>query len=207
MTTIKYVEEPPKPKCFDRLHELSEAEWDVLSTLRWREDDPAIPNEVRVSLTQRDLILGDSLTPEGRLAAEWIHEFTNPWRDGEGKIYQSCAVVASDGKGNDVLLHACGPAIDWHLDEIGRSCSDLDLAAPGPGVWVWIGSMGSYRVSTIDYGDDWDFEATGEWREPTAEEWESIKDDECPWTKETLPRWGSERGEQLTLDQLLRRSR
>jgi hypothetical protein len=189
VTQIRHLEEPPKPKCFDRLHELSEAEWDVLSVLRWREDAPSIPDDVRVSLTQLDLIFGDSLTPEGRLAAEWVYEFADPWREDDGKSYKSCAVVASDGKGNDVLLHAFGPAIDWHVDEIGNSCDDLCLTVPEPGVWVWVGSMGAVRVSSIDYGEDWDFEATGEWRAPTAEEWEFIKAGECPWTKETLPRW------------------
>jgi hypothetical protein len=189
VTTIHHLEEPLKPQCFDHLHELSETEWDVISVLRWRETEPHIPDDVRVSLAQRGLILGDSLTPEGRLAADWIDEFTTPWREGDGKIYKSCAVVASDGKGNDVLLHACGPAIDWHVDEIGNSCDDLCLTTPEPGVWIWVGSMGAVRVSSIDYGEDWDFEATGEWRAPTTEEWEFIKAGECPWDKETLPKW------------------
>lgn len=198
MTSFNHLEEPPKPACFDHLAELSEAAWGALSILRWLEKPHLISDEVRNALTKFDLIDGNSLTPEGRLAAEWAHEFTELWSHGDGKIYMSCAVVASDGKGNDVLLYSCGPAIDWHVDQIGRSCSDLGLEAPSPGVWVWEGSMGTVRVASTDWGEDWDHEAVGDWREPTAEEWESIKEEECPWTRETLPRW-SPPPEQTTL--------
>jgi hypothetical protein len=112
-----------------------------------------------------------------------------PWDD--SRTIMSCAVVASDGRGNGVLLHHLGPAIDWAIDEIGRDLGDLGLSDSPAGVWVWTGTMGSVRVTSIDYGEDWDWEVTGDWREPTAEEWETIKDEDCPWTPEMLPRRGA----------------
>jgi hypothetical protein len=116
----------------------------------------------------------------------------SPWDyERDGKIWKSCAVVATDGKGNDVLLHAFGPAIDWHVDQYGYSCDAVCLTGHGePGVWVFEGTVGSYCYDTMD-GREWDLEARGTWREPTSEEWDHIKEGECPWTRETLPRWST----------------
>ena len=115
----------------------------------------------------------------------------DPWTHEERHTILSCAVVASDGHGNCLLLSHLGPAIDWHVDQYGRDLGDLGLNDAPAGVWVWSGNMGAVRVSSIDY-EDWDLEVTGEWREPTPEEWEAIKADDCPWTPETLPRRGAD---------------
>lgn len=106
----------------------------------------------------------------------------------DGRKYKSCAVVASDGNGRDVLLEACGPAIDWHIDQVGDSAEELGLAAPEAGLWVWEGNMGSVPIET-PMGTDWDHEVRGVWRPLTDEEWDSVQIGECPWTKETLPPW------------------
>lgn len=105
----------------------------------------------------------------------------------DGKTYQSCAVVASDGHGHDLVLFALGPAIDWHIEQYGWSCDDLGLGHDEAGIWVWEGSMGSVRHETLE-GTDYDHEVWGEYRRPTETEWRAIMDNECPWTKETLPR-------------------
>lgn len=107
----------------------------------------------------------------------------------DGKVYKSCAVLAFDDAGNGVLLHACGPAIDWHIEQYSSCCEELDLLHPDeePGIWVWEGTMGSVLSRTFE-GDEWVFEARGEWRQPTDEEWEAIKANRCPWDKSNLPR-------------------
>ena len=106
----------------------------------------------------------------------------------DGRVYMSCAVIASDGQGHDVLLFALGPAIDWHVEQYGYACDELGLGSDESGIWVWEGTMGSVRCETLD-GTDWDFEVSGDLRTPTDEEWKHIRANECPWTKETLPRW------------------
>lgn len=199
---------PEKPKCYDRLHELRDVEWDALHSLRLQEVPPPIPEEVMASLQRRDLVLDGELTHEGRLAAAFWEEFRLEQWDysKDGRTWKSAAVVASDGNGNDVLLHAMGPAIDWHIDQFSTSCDELGLSCPEPGVWVWVGTMGSVRCETMD-GVDYDHEVTGDWRAPTDEEWEFIKGDECPWDKDTLPRWNDGEGPRRarrTLDDLLR---
>lgn len=110
------------------------------------------------------------------------------WSDQECRDYLSAAVIAVGPDGDSVLLHNFGPAIDWHTGEFSHSTEELGLdGMEEPGIWVWVGDMGSERHETID-GVDYDHVVIGEWREPTDEEWEAIRAGECPWTKETLPK-------------------
>lgn len=141
------------------------------------------------SLQDKGMLEGEQITEKGREASSYWQP--KPFWDysEDGKVWKSCAVIASDGEGNDVLLQAMGPAIDWHIEQYGTDCADLGLGGPEPGIWVWEGTMGAVRIQSIVYGEDWDHEATGDYRRPTKEEWEAIKQEECPWNKDTLPKW------------------
>jgi hypothetical protein len=179
----------PMPALPESLKELKQKHWEVLNTLYYK-SRPYVPDErLRADLERHGLLDGTRLTVLGEQAHDQLHTFLEWDYMKDGAVWMSCAVVASDGKNNDVLLQAYGPAIDWHLGELGDDCETLGLEAPEPGIWVWTGTMGSVRIQSIDYGEDWDHEVAGDWREPTEEEWEHIKADECPWTKENLPRW------------------
>lgn len=170
---------------------LSEDEWDALTRIRSREAVLVLDPGILSSLEEKGFIKGEQTTELGREAARcWFP--TGPWDYSEdGRVWMSCAVVASDGNYNDVLLHAFGPAIDWHIDQVGTDCEDLGLHADEAGVWVWEGSMGSRKVTCYEstFGYDYEYEVDGTWRQPTAEEWKAIKQEECPWDKDNLPKW------------------
>lgn len=184
------IKEPDKPACYDRLGELTSEDWDAIVHLTAYERHPPVPTESRRRLNELGLMDGDELTDDGRKAYAWCLDFQQEWDyEKDGTIYKSCAVVATDGKGNDVLLHCYGPAFDWHVEQYGHTCDALCLDGyTEPGVWVFEGTLGSVRHETLD-GTEWDLESEGDWRAPTDEEWVLIKDGECPWDKETLPRW------------------
>lgn len=189
--TFTTITEPEKPKCYDQLRDLSSEDWQTLHMLQIHETEPTVSAPSVDRLREMGLLTSDlRLTDEGRLAFQYQHDFLCPWDySKDGKVWKSCAVIASDGKGNDILLHAFGPAIDWHIDQYGTDLEELGLGADDPGIWVWEGSMGAVRCYTPDYGEEWDHEANGDLREPTEEEWEHIKQEECPWDKDNLPRW------------------
>ena len=194
MVNWTMLEEPDKPECYDRLRELSPEAWSGLTRLQLVASEPVIPEPVKDQLETMGLMKDGRITPEGTLAYGCRMEFVGEQWDysKDGKVWMSCAVIATDGDGNDVLLHAFGPAIDWHIDQFGDDPVDLGLDGyTEPGVWVWVGSMGAVRCYSLDYGEEWDHEVTGDWRAPTEEEWEMIKQDECPWDRENLPRWPS----------------
>jgi len=181
----------PEPELPASLKELDQEHWEVLNCLYYR-NLPYEPEEkIRADLERHGLLEGTTLTELGEIAHSRMGRFLAPWDyTKDGKTWMSCAVVATDGNGNGVLLHAFGPAIDWHIDQSGTDLVDLGLDwCPSPGVWVWEGTMGTVRRQSIEYGEDWDFEVTGDWRAPTLEEWDRIKENECPWDKDNLPRW------------------
>lgn len=192
--TFEYVTQTPKPKCYDELSRLEDEDWASLMLLLAHETEPKLDEESKKRLRALDLLTEEGkLTEDGWLAIHYQQDFTAPWDyTKDGKVWKSCAVVAGDGNENDVLLHACGPAIDWHIEQYGADCKELGLGVPGPGVWVWEGSMGAVRIDSIEYGTDWDHEVNGDWRQPTQEEWDKIKENECPWTKENLPKWADD---------------
>lgn len=187
---MEFLTLKPRPELPESLKELGQEHWEVLNTLYYKNRSYEPDEGLRADLERHGLLAGTQLTKLGEQAHDQLHTFLEEWDyTKDGAVWMSCAVVASDGKGNDVLLHAYGPAIDWHLEQIGNDCDDLGLCAPEPGIWVWTGTMGSVRIQSIDYGEDWDHEVTGDWREPTEAEWEHIKQEECPWDKDNLPRW------------------
>lgn len=186
---LTYVVSEPEDPAF--LEELGQEHWTVLNELYHRTRPYEPEEKARADLERLGLLEGTRLTELGETAHSRMHRYLGPWNySKDGKVWMSCAVVATDGNGNGVLLHAFGPAIDWHIDQVGTDLVDLGLDwCPSPGVWVWEGSMGAVRMQSAEYGEDWDFEVTGEWREPTLEEWDHIKENECPWDKDNLPRW------------------
>lgn len=200
------ITEPERPECYDELKDLTEADWQTLTALQVHETEPTVSASSADKLREMGLLTKElRLTEQGRLAYRFQHDFAVPWDyENDGSIWKSCAVVATDGKGNDVLLHAFGPAFDWHIEQYGHTCDAICLDGyTEPGVWVFEGSCGSVPHETMD-GTEYDLESHGEWREPTEEEWEMIRQDECPWDKETLPRWPERKDQEASLDDLLR---
>jgi len=178
----------PMPTSHD--YGLTQEEADALHQIYVQEIGHKIDETVLKSLQDKGMLEGMKTTEKGREASSYWQP--KPFWDysEDGKVWKSCAVIASDGDGNDVLLHAMGPAIDWHIDQYGTNCEELGLSGyTEPGIWVFEGTMGAVRLVSIDYGEDWDLEVSGDWREPTPEEWESIKSGDCPWDKDNLPRW------------------
>jgi len=190
MVDFTTITEPEKPACYDRLQGLTSEAWGALHQLHMVESEPVIIESAKDELEELGLMKNGRITEEGKLAHDCHQDFLDPWDyETDGRIWKSCAVVATDGNGNDILLHAFGPAFDWHLGQYGFTCDAICLDGhTEPGVWVFEGSCGSVRHETMD-GTEWDLEASGDWREPTEEEWDLIKENECPWDKETLPRW------------------
>lgn len=180
----------PLPGFFSKV---TATQWRALSTLHRNTHPTAVEKEVFDSLVEYFLVGEDGeLTELGIQAWENAHRYACPWDySKDGTVWKSCAVIATDGEGNDVLLHACGPAIDYHIDQLGHDLEMLGLSGdePGPGIWVWEGTMGAVRYDSPEVGVEYEHEARGDWRAPTAEEWEGIKQELCPWDKETLPRW------------------
>lgn len=197
MANFTTITGPERPECYDRLSQLSPEAWGALRQLYYVDHEPTIIEPVVAELEAMGLMREGRITEEGRLAYGCQLDFPGEGWDysKDGKTWMSCAVIATDGNGNDVLLHAFGPAIDWHIDQVGDDPVDLGLDGhPEAGVWVWEGSMGAVRCFSLDYGEDWDHEATGDFRAPTEEEWARIKEGECPWDRENLPKWPSAHG-------------
>ena len=172
------------------------------------ESEPDIIAPVWEELRTLGLVEGQRLTDEGRRAYEHHIDFVGGrWSEEDFKVFKSCAVIATDGKGNDVLLHVCGPSFDWQINEEGHTCEALCLDGhTEPGVWVFEGTMVTVTHET-EYGPEYDVEPQGDWREPTEDEWEMIKQDECPWDREHLPRWPERKDETVSFGDLLTRLR
>jgi hypothetical protein len=185
------ITEPEKPECYDRLRELTPEAWSGLTQLQLVASEPLIIEAAKDQLETMGLMKDGRITQEGRLAYSCHMEFVGEQWDYEndGKTWMSCAVIATDGNGHDVLLHAFGPAFDWHIEQYGHTCEAICLDGyTEPGVWVFVGSCGSVPYHTYD-GLEYDLESTGDFRAPTEEEWDLIKEDECPWDRENLPKW------------------
>lgn len=131
---------------------------------------------------------------EAEKVAWSIFEVTSPageWTNEDGKELLSMALIAVGSQGEDyVILAYCGPAIDWHAGEYG--VQDLLHDAAGrpeePGLWVWVGTMGSVRHDTPD-GQEWDLVTeTVRWRRPTDREAFAGAAGERVWDRDTLER-------------------
>lgn len=167
---------------------LSKDEWGALVELRFRKQHSL---DVLASLEEKGFLQNGEVTELGHEAL-YCDPSLGVWDYAEdGKIWMSCAMVVSDGVHNHALLHAYGPAIDFHIEQAGFDAKTLELYAPEAGVWVWEGAMGSKRIESYDstFGYEYEYEVSGTWRRPTAEEWASIQEGACPWDRETLPKW------------------
>ncbi len=84
-----------------------------------------------------------------------------------------------------VMAMACdGEANEEEIDHLSEFIEELAAFGkePNQGLWVWEGKMWGVQDNTPD-SLDWDTKTEGEWREPTAEEWEKIQEQEDPWPK------------------------
>lgn len=93
----------------------------------------------------------------------------------------SLAVVASDGSGHGCVLWTAGPHISSLLRDAGVSdLADLGLDDAPEGISVWEGVVRGHKHETMD-GTEYETTTEGTFRDPTEEEWASIKKAECPW--------------------------
>ena len=103
-----------------------------------------------------------------------------PWGGYDFKK-KTLAVVASDEKGCGVVLWSVGPHIEMDRSEHGlRYIDDLGLDPEGVGIWIWEGVQ-VWTSGSYEHPEEVDSSLEGTWRRPTDEEWEKIKQGECPW--------------------------
>lgn len=89
----------------------------------------------------------------------------------------SLAVVASDGDGYGAVIHTSGPHLRYQIDEVGfHELELLGLHDCPAGVWVWAG-----KIRYQGCGPDTEPVTEGEYRHPTEEEWQAIRDNVPPW--------------------------
>jgi hypothetical protein len=64
-----------------------------------------------------------------------------------------------------------------------RQLDDLGLDDAPLGISVWVGK---YLMRTVSYydGPEYESDAVGHFRPPTAAEWEAIREGQSPWTEE-----------------------
>lgn len=84
---------------------------------------------------------------------------------------ESAVVIACDGDIIQQEIDDMSPFLD-ELPEFGQN--------PDHGIWVWEGIIYGIQDNTPD-SCDWDTVTEGDWRHPTAEEWEKIQKQEDPW--------------------------
>jgi len=92
----------------------------------------------------------------------------------------SRAVIVNGVAGTEgwILWHV-GGGIYWSIEEAGSNHLDDNGLDDAPdGISIWEGDMhGSYDHMSGEYGSALE----GEFRDPTAEEWAAIMQQECPW--------------------------
>jgi hypothetical protein len=100
---------------------------------------------------------------------------------------QSRAVVAARSKDEGIVLWGVGGHINAAMhpaaSSLGPTLDALDLTAPGCGIWIWEGKY-VWAPENLEHPDSDDSMPQGEWREPTEEEWQSIRNGVCPWDDE-----------------------
>ena len=94
---------------------------------------------------------------------------------------KSLAVIASHG-GDGAVLWWVGGHLDYEISEgYASSLGDLGLDNAPNGICVWEGVY-DYHSDKSYYDNDGGYtEANGEFRVPTDEEWEYIRENRCPW--------------------------
>jgi hypothetical protein len=92
------------------------------------------------------------------------------------------AVVLCDGEGNGVVTWYVGGNLEVEIEGVGRQIADLGLDDAPEGVSIWEGRWCYQRTPESYVGaEEWDAWPEGSFRDPTDEEWESIRAKECPW--------------------------
>lgn len=107
-------------------------------------------------------------------------------RDKEGEpsdsepVVPSKGLIACNGSGRGIVLAYVGTSITWHAEMYSTELDELGLDDAPQGLSIWEGEMGSVQVNTAD-GIDFDFEATGNFRPLTQEEWITLSKTGEPW--------------------------
>ena len=91
-------------------------------------------------------------------------------------------VIACSPYGGQLPLWADSDEMDEYIKNTWMPMNDLKEKVPD-GIWVLEGKITAERINT-PYGYDYDVDFVSDYREPTPEEWEKIKDGENPWVKE-----------------------
>jgi len=99
------------------------------------------------------------------------YDFENP----------SKAVIANVG-GDGVVLWYVGGHLDYEINEAGMGVDlcNLGLDDAPEGLSVWEGKYIGHKHETMD-GTEYETECVGEFRDPTEDEWELIRQNVCPW--------------------------
>ncbi len=108
----------------------------------------------------------------------------NPVEDEDPRNWgkASKAVVACTGNGHGAVLWTAGPHVQQMIDDCSAALDELGLDDAPEGISVWEGKLEGGRSGY--YGDDYDCELRGAFRDPTEEEWSAIRRGECPWSDE-----------------------
>jgi hypothetical protein len=96
----------------------------------------------------------------------------------------SCALIASNGKGEGVILFTGGPHVRYELEE--GCCSaylcDYGLDDAPAGLSVWEGKyLLEGNISYNDADGDITTQPKGKFRPLTDLEWEHVKNNKSPW--------------------------
>jgi hypothetical protein len=108
----------------------------------------------------------------------------DPW-EGYDFSKPSRAVVAENNGGEGAVLWYAGGNLGMEIREggMGSHTDDLGLHPPKPGIWIWEGKS-IWIPGPWECPQDGSTELHGDWREPTEEEWQSIRGGVCPWNDE-----------------------
>jgi hypothetical protein len=111
------------------------------------------------------------------------------WECYDNPAKPNMAVISSDGPDRCILLHNIGFVLAQQIEVCGDDMECLQLDGLEAGIWIWEGTY----IGTYDsWSGEYDTEALGEFRKPTDEEWENIKDGEEPWDRDE---WKTKEGE------------
>lgn len=95
----------------------------------------------------------------------------------------SMAVIAY-GDERGMIIWYIGADLQFEMEEGGvRDIDDLGLEPPNDGIWIWEGRY-AWSPGSYEYPDDGESNPVGEFRAPTDNEWQAIREGRCPWNPE-----------------------
>jgi len=107
-----------------------------------------------------------------------------PPEPGEYDWAKPSRAVVVQGMGGGCVLFTVGAHVDSMINEAGVSDLDnLGLDDAPEGISIWEGGIKSVHHNTPD-ANEHEWWLDGKFRDPTAEEWESIRKNKCPWNDE-----------------------